>query len=197
MNDKKTRENIIKYCPTCKTEYMAWAEKCSECGNELIEYFLCPGCHEGIRPLEEKMDSPCPICAYVPSLGHQDPSSLKSLLESKIGEIDEKEGHLPIGLNPGVALTELISEPWFRALVPSRERLLIRVRIYGISIFALIVLIVLSVLITKRGTSGFLTTAFFVAIFFGLRNRLLMSAFSKSFNRHYQELSSNKTNVSS
>ncbi len=198
MNDKKTQDNIIKYCPTCKIEYEAWAEKCADCGSDLIEYFLCPGCHEGTRPLEEKMDLPCPICAYVPSLGHQDPSTLTNLLKSKMTEVDkEVDSNFLMNLCYRSSLNELISEPWFRALVPSRERLLIKVRIYGISIFVLIILIFISILISKGTKLAFWATAFILAIFFSLRNRLLMSAFSKAFDKHYQELLSNKSNASS
>ena len=197
---KPKKDHIVKRCSNCNGEFMDWVEKCPDCGNpDLRRYLICPACWEGQLPVQESMASSCPICAYVPARGKQDPVALKSLLEAKLKFMDDEDTsvsgstgkpfhNLAANLGMGASPHELTSAPWFRVLVPLRERVLIQARVYGIAIPLMLLVGFAAVLVGGGQKPGFVATAITVSGFLLFRNRILTSQFSKAFAKNWRLL---------
>ena len=196
---KQKQRKIVKYCPACKVEYLEGTEKCADCGSrDLARRLICPACDQGLLPLGDSMDSPCPVCAYLPAIGRQDAAALKNLLNAELNAMEDEDAHFGPAGNPFRALAkdsglgasphQLTSAPWFRVLVPARERLFIQMRPYLIAIPIGIAACVLAIVVIGNKELGFLAILILLAIFFGIRNRLLLSGFTAAFDRHYKSL---------
>lgn len=197
---RKKQDQIVKRCPNCNGEYMDWVEKCPDCGNaNLIRCLVCPGCYEARLPIKEPMDLPCPVCAYVPSVGHQDPSALKDLIEAKLKSIDDEDassGPLVRIFDMGASPHKLTSAPRFRILVPARYRFLIQIRAYGIALLAVLLPGFLVMIATGGKKLGVISMIVLMVVFFRIRNHLLMSGFSEVFDAYHKLLLEDKPNNS-
>jgi len=163
---------------------------------ELEQVCRCPACKEGVVP-PDNPNVHCPACAFVSSQGKQDPDALRRLVSAFLDR-SSKDPMRRLSTNPleDAALVvgrdarwpaEAFETPWFRVLVPARDRLWLHLQLYAIPVI-LCALVFLTAFAGGLRSQGLVLNSIIIGVFYIARNRLAAHLFSEAFNRRFAEL---------